>query len=99
MPIKPIQIAEPGSEPPAKAADRELAAEDIRIRPTHDTGSIWDMVLSFLLPILGLVGMFLFQKFHHMRNYRACRKGTVAGFIFLAAVLAIFLLLLLLMVV
>ena len=43
--------------------------------------------------------MFLFQKFHHMRNYRACRKGTVAGFIFLAAVLAIFLLLLLLMVV
>ena len=76
-----------------------LAAEDIRIRPTHDTGSIWYMVLSFLLPILGLVGMFLFQKFHHMRNYRACRKGTVAGFIFLAAVLAIFLLLLLLMVV
>ena len=99
VPIKPIQIAEPGSEPPAKAADRELAAEDIRIRPTHDTGSIWYMVLSFLLPILGLVGMFLFQKFHHMRNYRACRKGTVAGFIFLAAVLAIFLLLLLLMVV
>ena len=101
VPIKPIQIAEPGSEMPAgaKKEDQVLAEEDIRIRPAHDTGSIWYVVLSFLLPILGLAGALLFKKFHHMRNYKACRKGAIAGFIFLAVILAIFLLLLLLMVV
>ncbi len=101
VPIKPIQIAEPGSEMPAGARkeDQVLAEEDIRIRPAHDTGSIWYVVLSFLLPILGLAGALLFKKFHHMRNYKACRKGAIAGFIFLAVILAIFLLLLLLMVV
>ena len=100
VPIKPIQIAEPGSEAPAEAGkDQNLAEEDFLIRPAHDTGSIWYVVLAFLLPLLGLAGALLFKKFHHMRNYKACRKGAIAGFIFLAVILAIFLLLLLLMVV
>ena len=96
-PIKSIQIAEPGAKPAGPA--QEPAESDFRVRPTHDTGSVWYTVLCFLLPILGLVAMALFHKFHHFRNAKACRKGTVAGFIFLGVVLAIFLLLLALMVI
>ncbi len=95
IPVKPIQIDETGTH----AVRTEVAAdkaveEEFLIHPTHDTGSIWYMVLSFFLPILGLVGMFLFKKFRHTRNYKQCRKGTVAGLILLAAILLIFLLLL-----
>ena len=49
--------------------------------------------MSFLLPILGLVGMLLFKKFRHIRNYKQCRKGTIAGFVMLGIILAVFLVL------
>jgi len=96
IPVKPIQIDETGTHTHVHtevAADK-AAEEEFLIHPTHDTGSIWYMVLSFFLPLLGLVGMFLFKKFRHTRNYKQCRKGTVAGLIVLAAILVIFLLLL-----
>ena len=53
------------------------------------------MVISFLLPILGLIAAFLFKKYRHTRNYRQCRKGAIAGFAVIGAILAVFLLLLL----
>ena len=46
------------------------------------------------LPLLGLAGMLLFRHFHHFRNYRACKKGTIAGFAVIGIILAAFLLLL-----
>ena len=52
------------------------------------------MVLSFFLPLLGLVAMFLFKKFRHTRNYKQCRKGTIAGLIVVAVILLVFALLL-----
>ena len=95
IPVKPIQIDETGTHAVRTEVVADKAVEEeFLIHPTHDTGSIWYMVLSFFLPILGLVGMFLFKKFRHTRNYKQCRKGTVAGLILLAAILLIFLLLL-----
>ena len=47
-----------------------------------------------ILPLLGLAGMLLFRHFHHFRNYRACKKGTIAGFAVIGIILAVFLLLL-----
>ena len=38
--------------------------------------------------------MLLFKHFHHFRNYRACRRGTMAGLALLGVILAVFLLLL-----
>ena len=99
IPIKSITIAEPGSEAEAPASQEEAPMEDIRIAPVHDTGSIWYAILSFFLPLLGLIACFIFRHFKHIRNFKACRKGTIAGFITIGAVVVIFLLLLVLAVV
>ena len=63
------------------------------VHPSHDTGSPWYMVLSFLLPILGILAAVLFKHFRHTRNYKMCRKGAIAGFIAVGIILAVFLLL------
>ena len=97
VPVKPITIRDPNAPEEKHSqeteADRE-AEEEFLVHPTHDTGSLWYMVISFFLPILGLIAAFLFKKFHHTRNYKQCRKGAIAGFVLIGVVLAIFLLLL-----
>ena len=98
VPVKPITIREPGApEEVHTIQDDETdkaAEEEFLIHPTHDTGSIWYMVISFFLPILGLIAALLFKKFRHTRNYKMCRKGAIAGFILIGVILLVFLLLL-----
>ena len=72
----------------------KLAEEEFLIHPTHDTGSIWYTILSFFLPVLGIIAAFLFKKFKHTRNYKKCMKGAVTGFAVIGVILLIFLLLL-----
>lgn len=102
VPVKPITIRDPNA-PVEQKETEDIAArvreEEILIPPTHDTGSIWYKIFSFLLPLLGLIGMAVFNRFHHYRNAKACKGGAIAGLIFLAAVVAIFLLLIVLAVV
>ncbi len=94
VPLKPIQIAEEGVEiTRVETSIDEAKLQEFLVQPPNDTGSIWYLVLSFLLPILGLVGMLLFKKFRHIRNYKQCRKGTIAGFVMLGIILAVFLVL------
>ncbi len=77
-----------------EAAALEAAAEaQIAPPPPHDTGSFLYTVFSFLIPILGLLVGFVFKSKKHYRNYKACIKGAVAGFIFLAVIAALFALL------
>lgn len=67
--------------------------------PVHDTGSKLYVLFSFLLPVLGIILGLIFKRHNHIRNYKACRKGAIAGFIALGVILVLFLLLLLLAVV
>ena len=108
VPVKPITIRDPRAGSDESAAEKRkqeeervasVRADEGLVHPTHDTGSIWYTILSFILPILGLIAMAVFNHFHHYRNGRACRKGAVAGLIFLAVILVIFLLLVVLAVV
>ncbi len=108
VPVKPITIRDPNAPVEGKAEekrkqDENLAAaireEELRIPPTHDTGSVWYKIFSFILPLLGLIAMAVFNHFHHFRNAKACKKGAIAGLIFLAAILVIFLLLIVLAVI
>ena len=109
VPVKPITIRDPNapqtsdSEAEKRKREEALAAsvreEELLIHPTHDTGSVWYTILSFILPILGFIAMAVFQHFHHFRNAKACRRGAVAGIVFLAAIILIFLLLLVLTVI
>ena len=102
VPLKPITIRDPNAPADERAAEKReraeaLAAsireEELLIPPTHDTGSIWYKVFSFILPLLGLIAMAVFNHFHHFRNAKACKKGAIAGLIFLAVILVLFLLL------
>lgn len=64
--------------------------------PLHDTGSKWYSIASFFLPILGLPAAFIFKKFRHLRNYKACLKGALMSFGTMGVIAALFCLLLLL---
>ena len=97
VPIKAVQIGGPENEVPVE--ENEAAESEFLNAPIHDTGSMWYIVLSFLLPVLGLIGYFVFKHFKHMRNAKACRKGTIIGFSVLGAIVAIFLILLALVVI
>ncbi len=66
--------------------------------PVHDTGSFLYTLLSFI-PIIGTVGGFIagaiFKKHNYIRNYKACRKGAIAGLATFGTVVGLFLLALL----
>lgn len=98
VPLKPITIydgAQPKSEKNVAETDFTEADNQFLNAPVHDTGSAWYTVLSFFLPLLGIIAGLLFKKHNHIRNFKACRKGAIIGFITLGVILAIFLILLL----
>ena len=94
VPVQAITIAE-GEAPEAEMPEEDFSAADGQFlaAPVHDTGSIWYSILSFLLPILGIIAAMIWKSHKHYRNYNACKKGSIAGFIFYAVILMIFLLL------
>ena len=102
VPVKAVTIQDPGH--PVERRQDDSAAEraadaEILAHPARDTGSVWYKVLSFLLPILGIIAAVLFRKYNYIRNYKACKGGAVAGFIFLAVIAVLFVLLLVLAVI
>ncbi len=102
VPVKAVTIQDPDHPVEHKSDDNaaERAADaEILAHPARDTGSIWYKILSFLLPILGIIAAVLFRKHNYIRNYKCCKSGAVAGFIFLAVIAVIFVLLLVLAVI
>lgn len=96
VPLKPIQIVKAGEQAVSsqEAEDTRDADAEFLKAPVHDTGNICYTVLSFFLPVLGIIAALIFKKIRHYRNYRACKKGAVIGFAVIAVILLIFLLLL-----
>lgn len=94
VPVKSITIRDPNASPEEIAASEEQEiipdASGILERPIHDTGSKWYSIASFFLPPVGLIGGLIFKKYKHIRNYKACFKGAIAGLCTLGAILAIF---------
>ena len=74
----------------------EVDSSEILSTPIHDTGSLWLSILSFFLPVLGIVAAFIFRKMNYIRNYKRCKKGAIIGFIVLAVIILLFLFFLLL---
>ena len=89
VPLKSITILPEDQEIPSDVQETHVD-EDFLRTPVHDTGNIWLGVLAFFLPLLGLVGALLFKKYRHFRNYKICRKGTIAGFAVLGGIILIF---------
>ena len=78
-PLKSLSIVGVNAEAPEEGSEVNLAASEVILdRPVHDTGSAWYVILSFFLPILGLIAAFVFRRHNYIRNYKACRKGVIA---------------------
>ena len=102
-PVKAITITHDPEKIHASAKEKEAvqsAAEaQFLAAPVHDTGNKLYAILSFFLPILGIIAGLVFRHFNYLRNYRMCKKGAIVGFIVIGVILVLFLLLLLLAVV
>ncbi len=76
----------------AGSADAALAPGDYILNaPLHDTGNIWLGVLSFFLPVIGLIAAYVFRKKNYIRNFKVCRKGALMGLGILLLFVVIFL--------
>ena len=92
--VKSITILDPNApaEEKAKLEDQEIIPDnfDILDRPIHDTGNKLLGIASFFLPPIGLIAGWIFKKKNYIRNFKMCRKGAIAGFCTLGAIVAIF---------
>lgn len=68
----------------------DTGSSEILSTPIHDTGSIWLSVLSFFLPVLGIIAAFVFRKMNYIRNYKRCKKGAIIGLLVLLAIIVVF---------
>ncbi|MCI8638772.1 MAG: ABC transporter ATP-binding protein [Coprococcus sp.] len=82
VPLKTLSITGVNTD---KQEDDEAVmaflSEEIKERPDRDTGHIFYGILSFLLPLLGIAAAYFFKKRNYIRNFKACRKGAIIGFI------------------
>ena len=101
VPMKTITIIDPNApvESKPEIVEEELSEEEFLVTPIHDTGSKLYAILSFFLPVLGIIAMLVFNHFNHKRNGKSCKKGAIAGFITLGAIIAIFAIFLLMVVI
>ena len=90
--LTPEEKAKREAEKPQESTQQEIILD----HPVHDTGSFWYKFLAFFLPILGLIAGQVFKSRNYLRNFRALKKGAIAGLIFRAVILGLFGLLLLL---
>ena len=101
IPLKSIKIKnqdEPDEQDMEKHVHQTFHEEFINA-PIHDTGKFIYSLLSFLLPVFGIIAAFVYKHFNYIRNYKACKKGAIAGFVTLGVLILLFLLLLLLVVI
>ena len=95
IPLKSVTIRDPNEPEEIAQEEENVSNEPILDAPLHDTGSFWYKLLSFFLWPLGLIAGAIFKKKHYYRNYKACKKGALAGLITLGSVIGLFALLLL----
>ncbi|MCD7750219.1 MAG: ATP-binding cassette domain-containing protein [Lachnospiraceae bacterium] len=96
-PLKTLSVVGVNAEAPTEEEIEEMytPTAEILSRPQHDNGGALLTVLSFLLPVIGLIAAFLFRRKNYIRNYKACKKGAIAGFVTLAVLIVLLLLLIL----
>ena len=90
--LTPEEKAKREAEKPQSDTHQEIILD----HPVHDTGSFWYRFLAFLLPILGLIAGQVFKSKNYLRNFRALKKGAIAGLVVRLVLLLLFGLLLLL---
>lgn len=105
LPLKTVHILteEEKQEKERKAAEAAKEEKEpvlqgsnyILDRPIHDTGNLWLGIISFILPIFGLIAAGLYKSKNYIRNYKVCRKGALIGLGLFLTVVVLFLIMLL----
>ena len=101
-PLKTLSIVGINAEAPQETSGEEeapVSREVILDRPVHDTGNALYGILSFFLPILGIIAAYIFRRKNYIRNYKVCRKGVLAFLACLGAAILFFIFLLIMAVV
>ncbi len=70
--------------------DKLPVGEYIMDAPIHDTGNKWYAVLSFFLPIIGLILAFIFKRHNYMRNYKVTKKWSIISLIVIGIIIVLF---------
>ena len=104
VPVKSMQILDENTsteEVEAKQSEAidQIITDEFLSSPVHDTGNVWYGVLSFFLPIIGIIAALICKKHNYIRNYKILKKGAIAGFIVIAVLIALLLLSLLFVVI
>ncbi len=103
VPVRAVTIGSSSDDEDSRAQQEKDAEarleEEFMKRPAHDTGSFWYTLLSFFLPFLGLPAAYIFKSHNYIKNFKACKKGSIIGFITIGAILLLFLILLLISVI
>lgn len=92
VPVKSITISD-GTI--AEKEQEEAMDQEILNHPIHDNGNKWYALLGFLFPVIGIIMAIIFKKHNYINNYRILKKSAIVGFIFILAIIVIFMLLLL----
>lgn len=98
VPLKTINIADEEQISEINLVEEEnienrLNKEEfIKNTHVHDTGNFFLGLLSFLLPILGLIAAAIFRRYNYVRNYNVCKKGAILALVLLAILVGIYLL-------
>lgn len=92
VPVKSITISD-GTI--AEKEQEEAMNQEILNHPIHDNGNKWYALLGFLFPVIGIIMAIIFKKHNYINNYRILKKSAIVGFIFILAIIVIFMLLLL----
>ena len=81
-PLKTLSIVGINADTPQNTEGEEeppVTHEVILDRPIHDTGNALYAIMSFFLPILGIIAACIFRRKNYIRNFKACRKGVLAA--------------------
>lgn len=91
VPLKTITIKDQ-DEVNEEKPEEEVVNEVILDTPVKDTGSNWYLLLAFFLPIIGLIMGAVFKKKNYIKNFKALKKGAIVGLCVRGAVVALYLL-------
>lgn len=78
-------------EPKIEETVEDTNETSILQTPLHDTGNMLYTVVSFFLPIIGLIMWLLFKHFKYYHCYHACKKGAIRGFILYGTIIVLWL--------
>ena len=95
VPLKSITILTDEEKALADSKKAEITEDPTEIldAPLGDTGNFLYTVGSFI-PVIGTIAGFvggaIFKRHNYIRNYKACRRGAIAGLVTFGAIIGLF---------